>query len=55
MALQTLLWAMTSFGPIAQPQRQPVIAYAFDAALQITVRSRIRSSRMPTTLCDATS
>src|SRR5690349_20959579 len=40
----TLHCAITSFGAIAQPQRQPVIAYAFDVALQITVLSRMRSN-----------
>ena len=47
----TLHCAIMSFGPIAQPQRHPVIAYAFDAALQTTVLSRIRSNRIFTRLC----
>ena len=38
--------ATTARGPSAQPQRQPVIAYAFDADPPDTVRSRRRSTRI---------
>src|SRR3954470_2651442 len=34
---------VSSFGAIVQPQRQPVIAYAFDADPHSTVRSRFVS------------
>ncbi len=42
---------MTGAGPSCQPQRQPVIAYAFDAEPQRTVRSRQVSARIAGRLC----
>ena len=46
-----LHWVMNAAGPIAQPQRHPVIAYAFEAALHRTARSRSLSTRMRGRLC----
>src|SRR3954447_5517894 len=43
--------AITGAGPSAQPHRQPVIAYDFDAELVMIVWWRMRSVRMPTRLC----
>ena len=42
---------VSSFGAIVQPQRQPVIAYDFDAEPARTVRSRCRSNSTFTRLC----
>ena len=47
-ALQALI---SGAGASAQPQRQPVIAYAFDADPHTTARSRIRPARTPGRLC----
>src|SRR5688572_31603187 len=41
----------TSLGPRIQPQRQPVIEYAFDAEPHRMVRSRMRSVSTFTRLC----
>ena len=43
--------ATTSFGASVQPQRQPVIAYAFDAEPHSTERSRSRDESTRTRLC----
>src|SRR5579864_883144 len=43
--------AMTAAGPICQPHRQPVMAYAFDDDPHKTVRSRQVPARMPGRLC----
>src|SRR5262245_6912151 len=48
----TVLHAVvTTVGAIVQPQRQPVIAYAFDAEPARIVRSRIRSNSTRGRLC----
>src|SRR5436190_5995250 len=50
--LCSALQAATIFaGPIVQPQRQPVIAYAFDADPQITAFSGQSSARIFGRLC----
>ncbi len=50
--LWSALQAATIFtGPIVQPQRQPVIAYAFDADPQMTAVSGHSSARIFGRLC----